>query len=223
VTEADWDSCTDPKALLTFLPISSKLANRKARLLAVACCRRVWPLLTDDRSRRAVEVAERYADGLVTEEEREQAQRAAAGVGHMSGIVARWAAAYAPTGVGTVIKATGQMAARLPGRYDHRARRQAESAQQCKLLRDIFGIPFRPLPCLALAVLQWHGGLIRRLAEQAYQQRQLPSGHLDPERLAVLADALEEAEADADLVAHLRQPGPHVRGCHVVDLLTGRE
>jgi hypothetical protein len=50
-------------------------------------------------------------------------------------------------------------------------------------------------------------------------ERELPNGHLDGHRLAVLADALEEAGADGELVEHLRGPGPHYRGCHVVDLI----
>lgn len=46
------------------------------------------------------------------------------------------------------------------------------------------------------------------------------SGHLDPARLAVLADALEEAGCTGDgILSHLRSPGPHVRGCWVVDLI----
>jgi hypothetical protein len=52
----------------------------------------------------------------------------------------------------------------------------------------------------------------------------IPAGTLDKDRLAVLADALEDAGCDdAVLLDHLRGPGPHVRGCFVVDLLTGRE
>jgi hypothetical protein len=44
------------------------------------------------------------------------------------------------------------------------------------------------------------------------------------DRLPVLADALEEAGCtDADILSHLRGPGPHVRGCWVVDLLLGKE
>jgi hypothetical protein len=90
------------------------------------------------------------------------------------------------------------------------------------VLRDIVANPF----CLAAfgpSVLQWNGGTVKRLAEGAYQERLLPAGHLDPQRLGVLADALEEAGADAELVGHLREPGPHYRGCWAVDLLTGRE
>jgi hypothetical protein len=44
------------------------------------------------------------------------------------------------------------------------------------------------------------------------------------ERLPILADALEEAGCtDADILAHCRGPGPHVRGCWVVDLILGKE
>ena len=61
------------------------------------------------------------------------------------------------------------------------------------------------------------------MAEAAYEQRELPAGTLDPARLTVLADALEDAGcADADLLGHLRGPGPHVRGCWAVDLLLGK-
>jgi hypothetical protein len=61
------------------------------------------------------------------------------------------------------------------------------------------------------------------LAQAAYDERVLPAGTLDTARLAVLADALEDAGcADADLLGHLRGPGPHVRGCWAVDLLLGK-
>ena len=50
------------------------------------------------------------------------------------------------------------------------------------------------------------------------------NGLIDPARLAVLSDALEEAGCpDETLLAHLRSPGPHVRGCWVLDLVLGKE
>lgn len=52
----------------------------------------------------------------------------------------------------------------------------------------------------------------------------IDDGTLDPERLLVLADALEEADcSDAKILGHLREPGPHVRGCWCVDLILGED
>jgi hypothetical protein len=65
---------------------------------------------------------------------------------------------------------------------------------------------------------------VAKLAEAAYEHRSVPDGTLDQDRLAVLADALEEAGcADTDILGHLRGTGPHVRGCHAVDAILGRE
>ena len=67
-------------------------------------------------------------------------------------------------------------------------------------------------------------GLGGRLAQAAYDQRELPSGTLDTARFVVLADGLEEVGcADADILGHLRGPGPHVRGCWALDLLLGKQ
>jgi hypothetical protein len=87
------------------------------------------------------------------------------------------------------------------------------------LLRDVFGNPFRRVPRVAA----WRTPDVLSLAQAAYDERLLPSGELDAMRLAVLADALEEAGCGDDvLLAHLRSPGPHVRGCWVIDLLLGK-
>jgi hypothetical protein len=75
---------------------------------------------------------------------------------------------------------------------------------------------------LAPTLLAWNAGTVTQLARGVYVERLMPSGHLDPARLAVLADALEEAGAPAPLLEHLRSPGPHVRGCVAVDAVLGR-
>jgi hypothetical protein len=124
----------------------------------------------------------------------------------------------------TVWKAGGD--ARLVGQKAWSVMRAAEKAEgqaQAALLRDLLGNLFRPPPAIDTSWLAWNDGTVKRLAEAAYEHRLLPSGQLDPVRLGVLADALEEAGADAALLGHLRDPGPHVRGCQVIDWLTGRQ
>jgi hypothetical protein len=94
--------------------------------------------------------------------------------------------------------------------------------EQAGLVRDIFGNPFRPVT-ISPAVCTWNDAVVVRLAQAAYDERRLPDGTLDNGRLAILADALEEAGCkDADMLGHLRGSGPHVRGCWVIDLVLGK-
>jgi hypothetical protein len=84
------------------------------------------------------------------------------------------------------------------------------------LLLEIVGNPFRPVALNSV----WLTPAVLSLAQAAYKYLALPAGTLDPDRLAVLADALEEAGCtNPDILGHLRGPGPHVRGCHIVDML----
>lgn len=93
----------------------------------------------------------------------------------------------------------------------HKAR-SAEELAQCAILTDIVGNPFHPV---ALDPA-WHTEAVVGLAADIYSDRAF-------DRLPVLADALEDAGcADADILAHCRGPGPHVRGCWAVDLLLGK-
>jgi hypothetical protein len=91
-------------------------------------------------------------------------------------------------------------------------------------LRDIFG-PLQVVPGrIESRRLVQEANTVARLVAAAYEERFLPAGTLDVERLAVLGDALEDAGCtDTELLAHLRGPGPHVRGCWVLDLLLGKE
>jgi hypothetical protein len=66
VTETEWLTCEEPRAMLELLRETGKLSGRGWRLFAVACCHRVHHLLAGEPSRKAVEVAERYADGMAT-------------------------------------------------------------------------------------------------------------------------------------------------------------
>ena len=63
----------------------------------------------------------------------------------------------------------------------------------------------------------WLTPTVQSIAAAIYQDRAF-------DRLPILADALEEAGCtNADVLLHCRQPGEHVRGCWVVDLLLGKE
>ena len=216
--EADWLTCPDSRAMLDFL--RGKASDRKQRLFACACCRLVWGSLLP-RSQRAVEVAEKYADGLATEQDlhraRSQACELAAVVEvvrvHCPCLPHRWrlagntAYSHEPFLIGRVCW--------HPGDDDL-------DAGGPPLLRDIFN-PW-PFSRLSPQVLAWDAGTVVRLAQAAYDDRLLPSGHLDTGRLSVLADALTDAACtDAQLIDHLRSPEPHVRGCWAVDLLVAKE
>lgn len=87
------------------------------------------------------------------------------------------------------------------------------------LVRELSGGPGRP----ASLDPGWITPAVLTLVGAAYTERDMPSGTLDPARLAVLSDALEEAGCtDASLLGHLRGEGPHWRGCHALDAVLGR-
>jgi hypothetical protein len=103
------------------------------------------------------------------------------------------------------------------GAWQAKGRRRAEKQIQADLLRDIFGNPFRSRPAINQSWLAWGDGTVPKLARAIYDERRF-------EELPVLADALEEAGCtDSDILSHCRGPGPHVRGCWVIDLLLGKE
>ena len=224
MTEQEWLTAADPQPMLKY--VRGRSSERKLRLFAVACCRQVWHLLADERTRTAVEVAERFADGGAAQEELAAARYAAAYAGMAAGLAsfsayqatltaaahdavyAGWDAATANFAADAAAFATTDPAARA-----------AAEQEQVIALRDIFGNPFRLVP----PDPSWPTADIRALARAAYSARILPAGTLDPVRLAVLADALEDAGCtDADVLWHLRGENPHVRGCWVIDLLLGK-
>jgi hypothetical protein len=75
VTEEGWLVCSDPAVMQAFLSRSPD--ERRMRLFLARCCRRIWHLITDGRSRAAVESAERFALGEVNSAELFQAWRLA--------------------------------------------------------------------------------------------------------------------------------------------------
>jgi hypothetical protein len=238
MTEPEWVACTDPESMLEFLCGAS---GRKLRLFACACCRHTAAYADAESrrtaahghdpsevaasqqeaalARRAAEVAERYADGLTVlaelqalfaaldDDELERcyageadAARAASG----SAYRARWCANYCSPA--SYPPRAGFRSASAP---DHDRERSA----QCQLLRDIFSNPFRP----AIFFPEWRTDTAVALAGQMYEAREFSA-------VPILADALQDAGCNnARILDHCRGPGPHVRGCWVVDLVLGKE
>ena len=223
-----WHMSNNPQAMLSCLP-AGVASDRQMRLFAVACCRCIWHLLTDEQSRQAVEVAERFADGRASTTERAAARAAAwaAWAARATAWAARAAAWDAEAAAGAA-RAAAEAAAEAAvwaadaaagaagdaGRAAEAAAGDARAAQS-DLLRDIFGDPFGPQPTIAVEVLAWNDRCVPRIAEAIYEERRFGD-------LPILADALLDAGADDDaLLDHCRSPGPHVRGCWALDLARG--
>jgi hypothetical protein len=215
MTKKEWLTSTDPQALLAFLQASRTGSGRKLRLFACACCRCLWGDLVDKTSQQAVEMAESFADGeVIRTMTRDVMTHAAAAVAlGLADIDSREHKA-------ALVAATVLFGRLDPWRGTSRVVWQALAVLPghtiADLLRDQFTTVRVPLDVLTPTVVS--------LAEAAYDDRILPAGQLDPVRLAIVADALEEAGSTAAvLLEHLRGPGPHIRGCWAVDLLLGKE
>lgn len=228
--EHNWVTCSDPQVMLERLHWQGHLSDRKARHLAVACCRRIWPLLDTEWFRRAVEMGERFADGLTTREVLRATEYGAWKIARRENPAAGAAAycmvaededAYSFTGVAAYAARQALAAAADAVRHSGTtyqeavAARWAEFTAQAALVRDIFGIPFCDQPTAEPDWRSWNGGAVTHLAQEAYRERRMPEGNLDPGRLAEVASVLEAAGCrDYEILSHLRRPGVvHVRGC----------
>jgi hypothetical protein len=240
MTEAEWLACTDPTPMLEFL--RGKASNRKLRLVAVAFTKHIWELLTHEQSRRAVDVAERFADGLATGAERLEASAAANGcciyvdgdspvADRIEGYAAEAALNSAfgdndfppiPTYATTCAIAAARAAAEaLVAVWEQGAKAGAEEAharesvRQSNVVREILGNVFRPVK-FDPSCLAWHDGMAVKMAQVIYEGRAF-------EQLPLLADGLEDAGCDnEDLIRHCRSEGPHWRGCWALDLVLGK-
>jgi hypothetical protein len=217
MTEAEWLACTDPASMLRFL--RGKAGERKLRLFVCACTRLLWEEIPVGVMREAVEVAEQYADGRATVEEREKfqiqlwrslpavssGQRGPNWFDQTERALAAWSGA-------TLSCAHWLGLSKLPDNSNFRRLSTATGQQQPHLLRDLFGNPFHPV----VLHPSWRTPDAVTLAGHIYHDRAF-------DRMPELADALEEAGCyHADLLGHLRSEGPHVRGCWVIDALLGK-
>lgn len=226
MTETEWMTCNDPRPMLGFL--CGRTTDRKLRLFAVACCRRISDLLPDERCRLALETAEQFADGLVSLERlhaaREDAIRSYVEFNDFDesgGFTGRESAAAAIGGACWTAE-EGQYQGLhdvIDNSYglghlstDGKNSGPIEFRRQCHDIRDIFGNPFQARSLTPT----WFTPEVVKVAQAIYDGQAF-------DRLHELADALErEGCDDAASLAHCHAPGPHVRGCWVVDAALGR-
>jgi hypothetical protein len=219
MTESEWLHCSNPGTMLVAL---KNPPRRKLVLFCCACCRRVWERIVSGHSRRGVVSAEQWADRPLRHLPRHVLAYFPA-VFTIDLGPADEAASWTTRGPHWLTVPTWHGIACLVAGAAARAGGADEPCQQAGLLRCLFGNPFRPVRALSPAVLAFNGGMVVRLARAAYEQPLLPSGNLDPARLAILADALDEAGcSDEELLAHLRGPGTHPKGCWAVDAVLVR-
>jgi hypothetical protein len=207
--------------------------KRKLRLIAVALCRNTWDLLDDERSRKAVEIAERFADGLADDAALARAKTEAWSAycrGDGPRVEAAQRSGRRPIDYGLADHAAGWVAHKDPlqaarhtassvGWVRHSATDKESIWQAFDLIRETFGNPFRP----ATFDDAWRTPDVMSLAKGVYQERWLPSGWLDNVRVGVLTDAVEEAGcSEQSILAHLRARHAHVRGCWALDLILGK-
>jgi hypothetical protein len=163
-----------------------------------------------------VEIGERYADRLANDAERLSAYRAAGwfrriiantqprGKYQFHAAEAAWAATFRPRVLAEVVAHYSMGRYALPTTL-YKAEKQA----QVRLLHDIIGNPFRPLTFTPA----WRTAGAVALAQTMYDDRRFDD-------MPLLADALEEAGCTEEaILKHCREPGEHVRGCWVVDLI----
>jgi hypothetical protein len=239
MTEAEWLASENPDLMLRHVgkwsrfrgllaragSASARSRQRKLRLFACACCREAWDSL-GDLGQQAVEVSGRFADALATREELIAASSAAMAAAYYLPSWRAWTPVFValdPTGfpeddqlfgaasAASNVATAGTLSAVIAAFQGT----NCEPARICDLMRDVVGNPYRPSGRNG-AWLAWNGGTIPKLAAAIYKDRAF-------ERLPVLADALEDAGCtDSAILTHCRGPGPHARGCWVVDLLLGK-
>ncbi|VTR97035.1 Uncharacterized protein OS=Sorangium cellulosum (strain So ce56) GN=sce5710 PE=4 SV=1 [Gemmata massiliana] len=209
MTEEEWLASTDPESMEPFAEtldlngfISS--ADRQLRLYVCGCCRRLGTVLPENISGPVIEVAERFADDCASQVELEEATQCYC---HQEYDWLAYLLLPDLRGLAAIGNATDRAARMHPAGFESERRSQSD------ILRDIFGNPFRAI----MFDPGWRTSTAAALAQEMYESH-------DFSAMPILADALQDAGCDRDdILDHCRGPGPHVRGCWVVDLVLGKE
>jgi hypothetical protein len=235
MTEEEWLGCDDPTPMLEYIREVS--CNRKLRLFAISAIRLYATSHGDERTRKVIEVAEIAAEGGLNRYDLHlESMKVGAWIPALRDSPAELMTRAAGLCIGAdtmnaavaVVTAMPHLESCLgpsvlqsdssPGEQTELIRSGAEGRNACRTwlavnVRDIFGNPFRSVGVLR----QWRTSTVVALAQQMYDSR-------DFSAMPILADALQDAGCDnADILDHCRGPGPHVRGCWVVDLVLSKE
>ena len=223
MTEAEWLANQEsPKWMISHILWQGKVQRTKAgkrrlRLFACGVCRRLWHLLDDAILRPALEVAERFAEGEAGSRELNESFEATRPLSRVDQCVAASMAAWM---VWTACSSKANYAAfgatSFPAIFAGHSLGDLDGEAALRhLLRDVFGNPFRP----AGLKREWvaaNDRAVEAVARSIYDERAF-------DRMPILGDALEDAGCDDEtILGHCRGPGPHVRGCWVVDLILGK-
>jgi hypothetical protein len=220
MTEEEWSLAWSVVPLRDWLRARRNRDLRKERLFACACCRRYSDHLSDARSRAALATAESFADGLTNKKklaaariEATRASRAAAGASFgMNWRLEDAVQLLTNLSRDDVFLIAGNRLHIWVARLQLRTA-DDEKAEQAKLLRDVFGNPFRPVRFSP----EWRTDTVVTLARQMYDAR-------DFSAMPILADALQDAGCDNDdVLTHCRDANQtHVRGCWVCDFVLNK-
>jgi hypothetical protein len=212
--------------MLSFL--GARLSRRKQVLLA--CGSFYLHRQKDDREYpwelQAREVAERFVDGTATLEEvaqvRAAVERELAADPYPTDLMHNTLPDTGGQAVNLLRLACGEFSSLMDiprggMPYVRPFPYYGSSPREEDLLRDVFGSPFSQLPVIDPAWLSWNDGTVEKLARGIYEERAF-------DRMPILADALEDAGcSEESILTHCRGPGPHIRGCWVLDRLLGKE
>jgi hypothetical protein len=246
MTKEEFNSCLDPTPMLHWLQSNGKLSERKARLFGVACCRRAWALLTDPRSKNAVEIAEQFADRLVTVEELAQSLGLAWRAYH--DFEKAWV--HSPTLVADEGLHACMMAAEAVGwitnDYDPRLPQVIEGRSRIELVLPVV-VEAARLARRAIGGqgqgVEWteqaaQADLLRDIFGNPFRPLAIDPSLLTPQIVGLattiyndrafdlmpaLGAALSDAGClDTSILEHCANEGPHCRGCWVHDFLLNR-
>jgi hypothetical protein len=209
MTEQEWLECTDPGRMLEFL--RDKASHRKLRLFACACLHAYRDSFTDPILRDTIAAIE-GSGGNLPEGRVLAAGRAAAQALQQSLCDGEPRLVTGDSMASFIILSADSGFHMAQIAEVHALKLPNASTIYAKLLREVFGNPFRPV---ALD-LSWLTPAGVQLAQALYDARNFAD-------LPILADDLEESGCTSrELLDHLREPGPHVLGCWTLDLLLNK-